>query len=131
MWPMIRSILAVVAGIVVLTIVSFAIEAVADPLLMRMFPAALPDAAALSANFPARLFMLAYTLVLHRRRRVLHRVDRQPLPGWACRNHGRNRSRAHSIHHDRRALSGGAPGPALVVDRGNDPDDTGSRSSAA
>ncbi len=62
MWPMIRSILAVVAGIVVLTIVSFAIEAVADPLLMRMFPAALPDAAALSANFPARLFMLAYTL---------------------------------------------------------------------
>ncbi len=62
MWPAIRSILAVLAGIVVLTIVSFAIEAVAGPLLMRMFPTALPDAAALSANFAARLFMLAYTL---------------------------------------------------------------------
>jgi hypothetical protein len=62
MWPWLRSILAVLAGILVLTIVSFAIEAVAGPLLMRMFPTALPDAAALSANFPARLFMLAYTL---------------------------------------------------------------------
>ncbi len=62
MWPVIRSILAVLAGIVVLTIVSFGIEAVAGPLLMRLFPTALPDAAALSANFAARLFMLAYTL---------------------------------------------------------------------
>src|SRR5271154_6915948 len=62
MWPVIRSILAVLAGIVVLTIVSFGIEAVAGPLMMRMFPTALPDAAALSANFPARLVMLAYTL---------------------------------------------------------------------
>jgi len=62
MWPVIRSILAVLAGIVVLTIVSFGIEAVAGPLLMRLFPTALPDAAALSANFPARLLMLAYTL---------------------------------------------------------------------
>jgi hypothetical protein len=62
MWPVLRSILAVLVGIVVLTIISFGIEAVAGPLLMRMFPTALPDAAALSANFPARLFMLAYTL---------------------------------------------------------------------
>ena len=58
---MIRSILAVVAGLVVLTIVSFAIEAAADPLLMRLFPGALPDAAALAGNLPARLFMVAYT----------------------------------------------------------------------
>ncbi|MGA3046656.1 MAG: hypothetical protein ABSD67_08545 [Terracidiphilus sp.] len=58
---MFRSILAVVAGIVVLTIVSFAIEAAADPLLMHMFPAALPDAAALAQSSSARLFMLAYT----------------------------------------------------------------------
>ena len=58
---MIRSILAVVAGLVALTIVSFAIEAAADPLLMRLFPGALPDAAALGANIPARLFMLTYT----------------------------------------------------------------------
>jgi hypothetical protein len=58
---MIRSILAVLAGIIVLTIVSFGIEAAADPLLMHLFPGALPDAAALSRNFPARLLMLAYT----------------------------------------------------------------------
>ena len=58
---MIRSILAVIAGLVVLTIVSFAIEAAADPLLRHLFPGALPDAAALARNFPARLFMLAYT----------------------------------------------------------------------
>jgi hypothetical protein len=58
---MIRSILAVVAGLVVLTIVSFAIEAAADPLLMRLFPGALPDAAALAGSLPARLFMVAYT----------------------------------------------------------------------
>jgi hypothetical protein len=58
---MIRSVLAVLAGLVVLTIASFAIEAAVDPLLMHMFPGALPDAAALSRNFPARLLMLAYT----------------------------------------------------------------------
>ena len=57
---MIRSILAVVAGLVVLTVISFAIEA-ADPLLMHLFPRALPNAAALAASFPARLWMLAYT----------------------------------------------------------------------
>jgi hypothetical protein len=58
---MIRSILAVFAGLVALTIASFAIEAAADPLLMHLFPAALPNAAALAGNLPARLFMLAYT----------------------------------------------------------------------
>jgi len=58
---MIRSTLAVLAGLVVLTIISFAIEAAADPLLMHLFPGALPDAAALAKNFPARLFMLVYT----------------------------------------------------------------------
>lgn len=58
---MIRSILAIVAGIVVLTVVSFAIEAAADPLLMHLFPRTLPDAAVLAESFPARLFMLLYT----------------------------------------------------------------------
>jgi hypothetical protein len=58
---MVRSILAVLAGLVALTIVSFAIEIAADPLLMHLFPRALPDAAALSGNLPARLFMVAYT----------------------------------------------------------------------
>jgi hypothetical protein len=58
----IRSVLAVIAGLIMLTVVSFAVEAAADPLLMHLFPHALPDAAALAGNFPARLFMLAYTM---------------------------------------------------------------------
>jgi len=58
---MIRSILAVLAGLIALTVVSFAIEMVADPLLMHLFPRELPDAAALAGNLPVRLFMVAYT----------------------------------------------------------------------
>jgi hypothetical protein len=58
----VRSILAVLAGIAVLTITSFAIEAAADPLLLRMFPGALPNRNAISYNLPASLFMLAYTM---------------------------------------------------------------------
>jgi predicted aconitase with swiveling domain len=46
---MLRSALAVIAGILVLTVASFAIEAVADPLMSR--------------NVPARIFMLAYTML--------------------------------------------------------------------
>ena len=58
---MFRSALAVLAGLVALTVISFAIEAAADPLLMHLFPRALPDSAALAASSAARLFMLAYT----------------------------------------------------------------------
>ena len=58
---MIRSILAVAAGLVVLTLISFAIEMAVDPLLIRLFPAALPNGAALAGNLPARLLMVAYT----------------------------------------------------------------------
>ena len=58
---MIRSILAVLAGIAVLTITSFAIEAVANPLLMRMFPNALPNQSAINHNLPATLFLFTYT----------------------------------------------------------------------
>lgn len=82
---MIRSILAVLAGIVVLTIASFGIEAVAGPLMLRMFPQALPNQAAMGQNTWARLFMLAYTMLsvaaggyvtawLARRSRVRHAV---------------------------------------------------------
>jgi hypothetical protein len=60
---MIRSVLAVLAGIVVLTIVSFAIEAVASPLTLRIFPDALQSGAPLSHTLPARLFMMAYTML--------------------------------------------------------------------
>jgi hypothetical protein len=55
-----RSIVAVLAGVVVLTVASFAIEAVVDPLLLRVFPRALPDAAALSSNPSARALTYAY-----------------------------------------------------------------------
>jgi hypothetical protein len=58
---MVRSILAVLAGLVVLTATSFAIEAAADPILMRIFPHALPDRAAISHNLASAIFMIAYT----------------------------------------------------------------------
>jgi hypothetical protein len=58
---MIRSALAILAGIVTLTITSFPIEAAADPLMMRLFPHALPNRAAISHNLPAALFLFAYT----------------------------------------------------------------------
>jgi len=58
---MFRSLLAILAGLVTLTVASFAIEAVADPLLMHLFPRALPDVAALSRSLPANLVMFAYT----------------------------------------------------------------------
>ena len=58
---MIRGALAVLAGIGVLTVASFAIEAAADPLMMRVFPHALPNRAAISHNVPATLFLFAYT----------------------------------------------------------------------
>lgn len=59
----VRSILAVVAGIAALTAISFAIESVANPLLLRMFPEALPNAAAIRHNQWAILFMIAYSSV--------------------------------------------------------------------
>jgi len=82
---MIRSILAVLAGIAVLTATSFAIEAVANPVMMRMFPNALPNQAALSHNLPATLFLFTYTFLcvaaggyvtawLARRSKMLHVV---------------------------------------------------------
>jgi hypothetical protein len=46
---------------IMLTVVSFAIEAAADPLLMHFIPRALPDAAALAGKFSATLFMSVYT----------------------------------------------------------------------
>ena len=82
---MIRSILAILAGIVVLTVASFAIEAAVDPLLLHMFPRALPNRDAMSHNLPATLLQGMYTALsiaaggyvrawLARRREVLHAV---------------------------------------------------------
>ncbi|HEY4357026.1 MAG TPA: hypothetical protein VGN16_14855 [Acidobacteriaceae bacterium] len=59
---MIRSVLAVLAGIVVLTVASFAIEAVLNPLLLRVFPHALPGPEALASNLPVKVLTFAYGL---------------------------------------------------------------------
>ena len=82
---MIRSALAVVAGIAVLTATSFAIEAVANPVMLKIFHDALPNEAALRQNTVARLFLFFYTSLcvaggwyvtawLARRRPVEHAV---------------------------------------------------------
>jgi hypothetical protein len=60
---MIRSILAILTGLAVIIVTSFGIEAAVDPLLMRMFPDALPNEAAMSHNIPAWLFTFAYTFL--------------------------------------------------------------------
>lgn len=59
---MLRSVMSVLAGIVVLTAASFAIEAAVDPLLLRLFPQALPGPAVLSTNPWVRTFTFAYGL---------------------------------------------------------------------
>ena len=58
---MIRSILSILAGLAVIIVTSFGIKAAANPLLMRMFPAALPDDAALSHNPLVWAFTFTYT----------------------------------------------------------------------
>ena len=57
---MIRSVLAILAGLVTLTALSFGIEAVADPLMIRLFAESLPTRSALSHSLPATVFMFAY-----------------------------------------------------------------------
>jgi hypothetical protein len=59
---MLRSVLSVLAGIVVLSVASFTIEAVVNPLLLRAFPQALPNAPALSSNPWARTLAFTYGL---------------------------------------------------------------------
>ena len=60
---MVRSVLSVLAGIAVLTLVSFAMEAALDPLLLRAFPEALPGPEALSSNQWFRAVTFAYGLM--------------------------------------------------------------------
>jgi hypothetical protein len=57
---MLRSVLAVIAGIAVLTVASFAIEAAVDPLLLRAFPQALSGPLALSLNPWVKTLTFAY-----------------------------------------------------------------------
>ena len=60
---MLRSVLSILAGIAVLTAASFAIEGAVDPLLLRLFPEALPGPAALSTNQWVKAFTFAYGLM--------------------------------------------------------------------
>ena len=60
---MIRSVLAVLAGIVVLIAVSFAIELTVNPLLMWAFPQSLPNPEAVSANLWVRAVTFTYGFV--------------------------------------------------------------------
>jgi hypothetical protein len=60
---MLRSLLAVLAGIAVLTVASFAIEAVVNPLLLRAFPHALPGPEALPRNLGVKALTFAYGLM--------------------------------------------------------------------
>lgn len=59
---MLRSVLSVLAGIAVLTLASFAIEAAVNPLLLRLFPNALPNPTALSMNQWVKMLTFAYGL---------------------------------------------------------------------
>lgn len=60
---MVRSVLSILAGIAVLTIASFAIEAALNPLLLRAFPEAVPGPEALSSHPWVRAVTFAYGLV--------------------------------------------------------------------
>jgi hypothetical protein len=60
---MIRSVLAVLAGVVVLTLTSFAIEFAVNPLLMWGFPETLPNAEALSSNVWVRVLTYSYGML--------------------------------------------------------------------
>lgn len=64
MWrSILRTVGAVIAGIVVLAALSFGIEAVANPLMMHLFPQTFPNAAALNSRFAAHLVMFVYTFL--------------------------------------------------------------------
>jgi hypothetical protein len=60
---MVRSVLSVLAGIAVLTVTSFAIETALNPLLLRVFPEALPGPEAIASNLWVRALTFAYGLM--------------------------------------------------------------------
>jgi Fe2+ transport system protein B len=57
---MFRSVLSVVAGIAVLVVASFAIEAALNPLLLKAFPQELPTAESLSRNLWVKALTFCY-----------------------------------------------------------------------
>jgi hypothetical protein len=76
---MMRSIAAVFAGIVVLTLLTFAIEAATTPWLLRTFPDALPTTEAMQGNVPMKLFILVYS--------TLSMMAAGYVTAWIARRH--------------------------------------------
>ena len=62
MWTAVQSALAVVAGIVAMTAVAFAVEFPLRPLALRLFPRRFPDRAALDASVGWMLSQSLYTI---------------------------------------------------------------------
>ena len=62
LWTAARSVLAVLAGIIAMTLVAFAIEIPARALTLRMFPQTFPDHAALDSNIAWMLSQSLYTV---------------------------------------------------------------------
>ena len=60
---MLRSIVAVLGGLIIMTAASFAIEFVVDTILLRAFPASFANEAALEHSTGVMIFTMAYTLV--------------------------------------------------------------------
>ena len=60
---MFRSLLSVLAGVAVLTVASFVIEGVVNPLLLRVFPDTLPNPEALLSNQWVKTVTFAYGLI--------------------------------------------------------------------
>lgn len=76
---MIRSIASVFAGLVVLTLLTFAIEAMTTPWLMSLFPDALPTKAAMQGSVPVKLFILFYS--------TLSMIAAGYVTAWIARRH--------------------------------------------
>ena len=77
---MTRSIAAVFAGLVALTLLTFLIEAATTPWLMRSFPDALPSREAMQDNVAIKLFILLYS--------TLCMIVAAYLTAWIARRDG-------------------------------------------
>ena len=64
MWrSILRTVGAIIAGIMVLAALSFGIEAAADPLMMHLFPQVFPNADAVAHSVPGQVVMFVYTFL--------------------------------------------------------------------
>ena len=117
---MFRSVLSVLVGIVVLTVISFAVEAAVNPLLLRAFPEALPGPPGargepLGQGPDVRLWVDVCS-----RWRIRRRSPGAPIAGSARGCDGRPPGRPH---HAGYAVSGREPRFPMGMDRNGHPDD--------